>query len=254
MQKKTRDLLIWLNVAAFIVTLIINSLAGSTTLIGGRNTAQVSNLYQSLITPPGYVFAVWGVIYALLAAFIVFQTLPSQRRSAFHARIGWLFAAGSALNVAWLFVWQNGMILLSLVPIVLLLMTLAAIYFRLTAGRAKKTLRERLAVDLPFGVYFGWLSIATIGNIAAALVSLGYSGSGTNAVILTVLAALIVSIVSLFLIFWKKEIGYPLVAIWALSGIALNTGQSQTVMIAGIAVCVVIACALGFIAIRKKTR
>jgi hypothetical protein len=252
LKKGTSNFLVWLNIIAFIVTVIINSLAGSTTLIGGRNTAQVSNLYSSLITPPGYVFAIWGVIYVLLALFIVFQALPSQRKAAFRGKIGYLFAISSALNIIWLFIWQNNFIPLSLVFIVLLQITLAMIYKRLNSNNKRKSLKEKLFVNLPFSVYLGWISIATIANIAALIVSLGFAGSGFNAVVATILAALLVLGVTLFLIFRKHEIGYALVAIWALSGIALNSGQNSAVMIAGAVVCLAIAVALCAMLLKRK--
>jgi len=64
------------NIAAFAITLVINGLAG-TTLIGGRTTAEVSDMYPTLITPAGYVFAIWGIIYLLLGAWLVYQALPN---------------------------------------------------------------------------------------------------------------------------------------------------------------------------------
>ena len=94
------------NIAAFIVTLAINGLAGSTTIFNGRNTAQVSNLYSNLVTPAGYVFAIWGVIYALLFAFIIYQALPSQKDKQFHSRIGGLFILSCVFNCLWIFLWQ----------------------------------------------------------------------------------------------------------------------------------------------------
>jgi HAE1 family hydrophobic/amphiphilic exporter-1 len=48
------------------LTVLVNGLAGGTTVIGGRNTAEVSSAFLTLITPAGYVFVIWGVIYVLL--------------------------------------------------------------------------------------------------------------------------------------------------------------------------------------------
>ena len=238
------DRLVWLNLAAFVVTVVINSLAGSTTLIGGRNTAQVSNLYSSLITPPGYIFAIWGVIYLLLACFIVFQALPAQRKAAFQRKIGYLFAVSCALNISWLFLWQNDQIPLSLALIVLMWISLAVIYGRLNEDKREKSFKERILVNLGFSVYLAWVSIAAIANAAALLVFLGFAGSGPGAVTLTVLAALAVLGVTLFLVIRRREVGFALVAIWAISGIALKSGQDAAVMVAGAVVCLVIVAAL----------
>jgi tryptophan-rich sensory protein len=246
--------LVWLNVAAFILTLVINSLAGSTTLIGGRNTAQVSNLYPSLITPPGYVFAIWGIIYLLLTLYIVFQALPAQRKAAFQEEIGYLFTLSCALNIAWLFLWQNDLIPLSLPLIVLLLISLAAIYWRLNEDTGKKSLKERLFVNLGFSAYFAWICIATMANAAALLVYLGFAGSGSGAVVMTILAALVVLGVTLFLIVRKRDLGFALVAAWAVSGIALKGGQDTTVLIAGLAVCLVIVAGVCLTLLKRGTK
>jgi tryptophan-rich sensory protein len=96
------------NLAAFILTLVINGVAGSTKLIGGVNTAEVSDAYPTLITPAGYTFAIWGVIYLLLGIFVVYQALPSQKGKDFQRKIGWLFVVSSIMNIAWIFCWQYG--------------------------------------------------------------------------------------------------------------------------------------------------
>ena len=67
------------NITAFVLTIIVNGLAGSITLIGGKTTAGISNLYPTLITPAGYVFAIYGVIYILLGVFVVYQALPREK-------------------------------------------------------------------------------------------------------------------------------------------------------------------------------
>jgi len=84
----------------------VNGLAGSTTIIGGKNTAQISDANPTLITPAGYVFSIWGIIYILLAIFIFYQALPSPQAKEFREKAGYLFIASSILNVVWLFLWQ----------------------------------------------------------------------------------------------------------------------------------------------------
>ena len=99
--KGSRTLVI-INILAFVLVLVVNSLAGSTSLIGGVNTAKVSDANPTLITPPGYVFAIWGVIYLLLGVFVVYQALPNQQEKDFQTKVGWLFALSCVVNVCWL--------------------------------------------------------------------------------------------------------------------------------------------------------
>ena len=168
------------NIAAFIVTLAVNGLAG-TTVLNGRTTAQVSDLYSNPFTPAGYVFAIWAVIYTLLLVFVVYQALPKQKDKPFQKQIGALFILSSVFNVVWLFLWQYDYIALSVVVMFALLATLVAIYLRLGIGKSSAPLSEKLAVHLPFSVYLGWITVASIANVAAALVSLGWSGFGLSA-------------------------------------------------------------------------
>jgi translocator protein len=137
----------WANIVAFIITLIVNGLS-NTTLIGGRTTAEVSNSYPTLITPAGYVFAIWGIIYVLLSIFLVYQALPNKKNNPFQKQISGLFILSSFLNVVWLFFWQNELLPISVVVIFLFLATLIAIYLRLNIGRSNVSLKEKLCVHV----------------------------------------------------------------------------------------------------------
>jgi hypothetical protein len=175
MQNSNSGILRYANVLLFIITVIVNSIAGSTTLIGGQNTATISNNNPTLITPAGYVFSIWGIIYILLGAFVVYQTLPSRSNRGFTEKIGWLFVLSSILNIGWIFVWQFEYLIVSVVLIFLLLASLIAIYVRLGVGKSKVGLDDRLAVHLPFSVYLGWITVASIANVATALVSVNWN-------------------------------------------------------------------------------
>jgi benzodiazapine receptor len=159
----------WLNAVAFVAVVFVNSLAGSTTLIGGKTTAQISDANPTLITPAGYVFSIWGVIYVLLGVFVVFQALPSEKGREFREKVGWLFILSSILNIVWLFLWQFEYLVLSVIVMFLLLAALILIYLRLEIGKSKVQLREKIAFHLPFSVYLGWITIASIANVAATL-------------------------------------------------------------------------------------
>ncbi|MEM1587062.1 MAG: hypothetical protein QXX99_06500 [Candidatus Bathyarchaeia archaeon] len=87
MAETYSSLLKWLNIVAFVITVIVNGLAGSTTIIGGKNTAQISDANPTLITPAGYVFSIWGIIYILLAIFVFYQALPSPQAKEFREKL-----------------------------------------------------------------------------------------------------------------------------------------------------------------------
>jgi benzodiazapine receptor len=231
LSSESSSLLKATNIIAFTLTVLVNSLAGSTTFIGGRTTADISDLYPTMITPAGYVFAIWGVIYILLGAFVVYQALPSQKEEDYHERISWLFVASSLLNITWLFLWQNELLSLSLVIMFLLLASLIAIYLRLNIGKAAAPLREKLAVHLPFSVYLGWITIASIANAAAFLVQINWDGFGISQETWTILIIIVALLITLAVIATRKDIAYTLVIIWALIGIAANQSSNPNIVI-----------------------
>jgi hypothetical protein len=222
----------------------VNGIAGSTTLIGGQNTAAVSDKYPTLITPAPYVFAIWGIIYVLLGVFVVYQALPRERSSGYHKAIGWLFVASSVVNIAWIFVWQYEVLALSVVLIIAFLLTLIAIYLRLNIGKAKASLGERLAVHLPFSVYLGWLSIATVANIAIALVAYGWDGFGLSAETWAVVVVAIVLVLTMLMLGIRRDVAYALVVVWALVGISVNQTGNPNVVLATQVGSVIVAVAL----------
>jgi benzodiazapine receptor len=247
-------ILLWANIVAFIITLTINGLS-NTTLIGGRTTAEVSNSYPTLITPEGYVFAIWGIIYVLLGVFLVYHALPSQKDSPFQKQVDGLFILASVFNVVWLFFWQNELLPISVVIIFAFLASLIAIYLRLNIGRSNVSLKEKLCVHVPFSVYLGWITIATIANIAVTLVSVGWDGFGLSLQTWAILVLAVALIIDLAVIATRRDIAYSLVFIWALAGIAVNqTANPSIVLTAGIAIAIIavaLAITVAFSRIRR---
>jgi benzodiazapine receptor len=240
-----------LNVVAFAVTVIVNGLASSLAL-NGVTTAEVSDLYFTLVTPAGYVFSIWGVIYTLLLFFVVFQALPSQREKPFLKRINVLFILSGVFNVVWLFLWHYDQIVLSVVLMFALLATLIAVYLRLGVGKATVMLKEKVLVHLPFSVYLGWITVASIANVASALVSVGWDGFGLANDVWAVLVIVVALLITLGVIATRRDVSYSLVIVWALVGIAVNQSSYQNVVLAAIISAITIAVALVvFLAVSK---
>jgi len=247
----------WLNIVAFVAVVIVNSLAGSTTLIGGQDTASVSDKYFTLITPAGYTFAIWGIIYFLLGVFVVFQALPSDQGKTAE-KVGWFFILGAILNIAWLFLWQYEYLTLSVVLMFLLFASLLMVYLRLGIGKTNATLREKLTTHIPFSVYFGWITIASIANVAAALVSVGWDSFGIAAETWGILVIIVALLITSLVVLTRTDFAYGLVIIWALVGISANGSGNETIALAAqvsaaiIAVAVVASVLLAVFKSRKQ--
>jgi hypothetical protein len=206
---------------ALLATVAVNALA-NTLPLGGRTTGEISDSFAILFVPAGYVFSIWGVIYAGLLGYAIYQALPSQRGNLRLARSGYLFVLSSLANVAWLFAWHFGYTPLSLLVMLVLLSLLITIYLRLEIGRRQVSRAESLLVRLPFSLYLGWITVATVANASAALYSLGWDGLGltpqTWALIMLFVAAAIGGIVSLT----RRDLAFNLVLVWAFTGIAVK--------------------------------
>lgn len=240
MSNSSSRVIIIANLIALVATFVVNTYAAVLGL-NGRQTGQISDLYPVLITPPGYVFQIWTVIYALLLVYGVYQALPSKRGEGFHSKIGYWFLISCVANMVWLFAWHWGYIVPSVVPMFALLASLIMIYLRLGIGRSDAPLGERLAVHLPFSVYLGWITVAPIANVAAALNSLGLGGLGLGEATWTAVVVAIAVAITAAVLLTRGDVAYSLVIIWALVGIAIKQAAIQPVYLASIAGAVIIA-------------
>jgi hypothetical protein len=219
-----------LNILAFLGTLAVNALANILP-IAGRTTGELSDSYPNLFVPDGLTFSIWGLIYLLLGAFVVYQARDlfgsSGRATELVQRVGWLFVLASAANMAWIFAWHHQRVALSLAIMVVLLVSLIVLYLRLGVGSAAGTGR-RLLVHLPFSVYLGWITVATVANATALLVSLGWNRFGLSEVFWTVLVVVVAAAITVLMLVMRRDSFYALVVVWAFAGIVIKRTSSAS--------------------------
>jgi hypothetical protein len=216
------------NLLAVIATIAINGLANALPL-NGQTTGEISDRFQVYFVPAGYVFSIWGLIYVALVAFAVYQALPSQRDNPRLRSMGYLFALSCVANIAWLFLWHYEVFPLTLAAMLSLLLLLIAIYLRLNIGGAQVSTAEKWLVHVPFSIYLGWITVATIANVTSLLDYLKWSGWGISpeawTVIMLVAGVGIASAVSLT----RGDVAYMLVIVWAFAGIAVKHAGTPAV-------------------------
>jgi len=216
------------NVLAVIATIVINGLANALPL-NGQTTGEISDRFQVYFVPAGYVFSIWGLIYLGLIVFAVFQALPAQRDNPRLCRIGYLFTASCLANIAWLFLWHYEQFPLTLLAMLSLLVLLIVIYLRLGIGRVAAPTIEIWLLHIPFSIYLGWITVATIANVTSLLEYRNWGGWGISdeawAIIMLVAGGSIASAVSLT----RGDIAYMLVIVWAFVGIAVKHGDAPVV-------------------------
>mgnify|MGYP006282048657 FL=1 len=252
-----KKLLILGNTIAVFATIIVNALANIIP-IGGNLTGEISDNIQNLFVPAGLTFAIWGVIYVLILLFAGYQLMDFfgkiETKSEYVNKISFWFILGSLGNIVWIFLWHYEQIILSMIPILVLFVSLLMAYIRLNIGNSDASQKERYFIHLPISVYLGWLTVATIANVTAALVTLGVGGLVLGEIVWTVLVIVVAMIITLLVLYQKHDVGYSLVIIWALLGIIIKQyGENQSIVLtAGLSIVIITIFMLFQIVQRKQ--
>jgi hypothetical protein len=193
--------------------------------INGVTTGEVSEAYENLFTPAGITFAIWSLIYFSLACYTLYQIgflQGSERhiKTELLEKIGIYFSISSIANSIWIFLWHYDFITLTVIFMFIILICLIIIVTKISKN--KLTFREKLLIRLPFSIYFGWITIATVANITTFLVSINWNGFGISEVTWTIIILIVGVIISALTIIKFKDIAYGLVIIWAYMGIYIK--------------------------------
>ncbi len=216
------------NVFAFLATLTINALA-NTLPINGLQTGELSDRYPNLFVPVGLTFAIWGLIYILLALFAVYQLyLVFKKQSEDEVRtVGIFFILSSAANIGWIFAWHHLQVLLSLLLMLVLLGSLIMLYLRLKPLRSSSGRLQLTALHVPFSIYLGWITVATIANITAVLVDTGWNGFGISEQAWTAIVIGAAIIITLIMLLREGDVFYSAVVVWAFIGIIIKRSAAE---------------------------
>lgn len=244
MEKKIQPLMVLL---ATVGTLIFNYFAATGTL-GGVATNVISDRHPTILTPAGYAFAIWSLIYVGMIAFSIYQLLPSKFE--FFAKIRRAYIVSCVLNCAWLYFWSQEQLALCSLIIALLLATLAFINRKLAVTTDAA---EYWFGKAPFGIYFGWVTAAALVNLMIALVAnglpMGYQ-EYFGAVFI-----LLAGILSVAVRINIRNYMFPLAIAWAVTAIAVKqSGKTLIVAVAAVAVIMSLIAAVSFVMSQPEAR
>jgi hypothetical protein len=216
-------------VIAVLAVIVVNSLANIVPF-NGQTTGEVSDNLSNYFVPAGYVFSIWGLIYLGLVVYAIFQGRSTQiNNSRLKAVSGW-FLLSSVANIVWLLFWHYNQFILTVPVMLVLLASLIKIYLILRRGNPQISRGEFWAVRVPFSIYLGWITVATIANISATLVSLNWNDLGiapTTWFLVVLIAAILITAL---MAYFRRDIAYLLVPVWAFVGIALRPTDSSLVV------------------------
>jgi hypothetical protein len=216
---------------AIASTLFVNTLSNLKPP-GGQNVGEIANTILSgvLITPANYAFAIWGVIYAGLIAYAVYQLGPQQRRDVVVQRVNWLLIIACLAQVVWIYLFTLQFFALSIVAMVVIWLCLAGIYLTLGIGRQVVGRSRRWYAHYPFSIYFAWISVATIVNVASALYDAGWQGGLTGATWTAIMIG-VSGLIAALVILRRGDLPFLLVFLWAYGAIAVRQAQVPVIWV-----------------------
>ena len=227
-MKKTLAII---NTVVIVITIAFNSLA-SAGGISGNTVGGISDKYNTLFTPSGYAFSIWGIIYLALIAFALFQlrrAFSKEKESDFIRQAGLWMTVANIANILWLYAWLNEYIGLSLGIMLIILVSLMIMVIRLNMERWDAPLPVIVFVWWPISIYSGWIAVATIANVSSLLVSIEWQAllSAEGWATLMIIVAVILNLVMILL---RNMREFAAVGVWALVAISVRHWDSAPVL------------------------
>lgn len=224
-----RLFLLLFNTVTFIGTLYFNYLFSSG--VGGRETVgEISQKYDTLITPAGYAFSIWGLIYLMLLAFLIFQWrtyFKGYYEKSIDPTGVWL-GITNILNALWIYIWTTEQLGLSVLIMLGLLISIIVLMFRLKLEIWDAPMNIIALVWWPICIYLGWIIIAMVANTSAWLVSLN---ALPNLQVEWTIAILVVATIIYLFITWSRNLREAaLVGLWAFAAIAFKQINSEPII------------------------
>lgn len=213
--------LVFINIFSTAIMLVANGLATGLSL-GGRTTGEISDAFPVLFTPAGYVFSIWGIIYFGLIGFSIYQALPSQRNNPRLKKIGVWYTLSNILNTVWIFLWQYGFFTVTIFVMLGLLISLMMIYLRLKSFKGPQNHSDTWLINIPFSIYLGWISVATIANFSITLFNLGWKGGMISQEIWASVLISIGVLLGMIMVLKEHQPAYAFVLVWAFAGISVK--------------------------------
>jgi hypothetical protein len=251
-----------LSIVFFVGMVAMNYLAVSLPL-GGNTTGELSDMYPNLFTPAGFTFSIWGLIYTALFVYIIFQARslfkgkPELADNVIEEIAPW-FLVSCICNMLWIVLWHYQFIIYSVIIMLGILYSLLQIVSRLYFNERLGGLYKKLFFKIPFGLYLGWILVATVANATTLLVDLGWDGFGFSEVLWTIIMIITATLIAIFTAAKLNNIFIGLSVVWALFGIVskrfdrIDVEPFEALPYLSIACMTILTIALFFVA-QKKT-
>jgi TspO/MBR family len=216
---------------AIIGSILVNTFSNFFPL-NGVNIGDLSNtlFFAVQVTPANYAFAIWGLIYLGLIAFAVYQLQPTQRYNPSLQRSGYWLAFACVSQCVWIYLFLDRLFVASIIAMFGILLSLIVTYQRLGIGQQNVPRRERWFIHIPISIYLGWITVASVVNVAIALYSVNWNGWGISSAAWTLIMMIVSTAIAALVNIQRHDTAYRLVIVWAL--VAIVVRQIDTPLIA----------------------
>ncbi len=216
------------NMVSVLLVILVNY-SSQVNRFNNTNIGEVSSTYDNLFTPAGYAFAIWGIIFLSLFAFGIFgiyRAFFSKSDTLVLEQLGWWFVLANILNCGWVLAFVYGAIGLSVVIMVGILFSLLKIVINTNMERWDAPIDILAFIWWPICLYSGWITVATIANIAVFLVKLKWDGAFMDAVQWTIVMIVAATAINFMMVLKRNMREFAAVGIWAL--VAIYVRHSET--------------------------
>jgi len=251
-MNKLKALLVSLIVLA---TIFVNYLSNALP-INGQNTVVISDRYFTFFTPAGFTFAIWGVIYVGLITYAIYHwlNLKNKKQEWLEKAVPW-FVLANVANMLWLITWHYEQLGLSVLVMLVILGSLIKTYLLVNDKKVPNTQAIKLMVQTPISIYLGWISVATIANIASTLTQAKFSGFGIDPQLWSVALIAVATLLGITMLARRGDVAYVAVLIWATYGISRNfVEKSPLVSMTATAAAVLLGVMVLALSLRKRVK
>lgn len=253
--------LISIQIIAFVAMIVVNALANILP-INGLNTGEVSALYPNYFVPAGFTFSIWGIIYLSLFLYVIVSTSLLLKKNIdaskqkLLSQVAKIFIVTCIINASWIFIWHYLQIVASVFVMLLFLFALIVMYLKQKQSNITFTAFQQFAISIPFIVYLAWICVATIANIAALLVSIGFNGAGIEPETWSITMIIVATLLAAFFSIKEKQWAFCAVVSWALYGIMQAQKNSSYDVALTAKICIIIVLLMLIIATidKRKTK
>lgn len=211
--------------------------------LNGNTMGSLSAKYYNLFTPAPYAFAIWGLIYLSLlvcSSYDLIQVYKKEGDTAFLLQSGYWYLVANLANSVWVIVWLYELTALSVVVMLTILFSLGKIITKTNMNLTKSSIVIKLCSVWPISIYAGWITVATIANIAAYLAKIGWTGGWFTEVQWTVVMIITATLVNIVVLFKRNMNVFVLVALWSLAAIYQRHLAVESAIVLSTQICFIV--------------